>query len=400
MGRISRGNDDFGVVFLLGDDIGDWITRGSNRKVIPPYTRAQLELGEQLTKSVSDFQSLHNLVMSVVAVPRDPGWTSVHRARIQPHSVANEKASEDSVSELEEHSIQVAFAERKFIEHLWDREYQQAARALEQHLDSIFNQDKALAAWHAHWIGYAYLLGGNTSAAERYFNRSSNAYRVLGRINPESVTTYAPPVIFGDSQGERIASVLSARGDFNYGSFSEMQDRLSPLFTEKNTTNQYEEALSWLGRYLGFASNRPDSETGGRGPDIFWTSPEVDILIESKEEKKDTSFYSKRDVGQALNHSEWYKEEFPNSGRNIKLMIVGPIIPAHPTASPGEQMHIWTPSEISSLAHRISSLVFDAYTTSDSATYTATLNKLLDEAGMTYVKLYESLPTRPIQRGQ
>lgn len=271
---------------------------------------------------------------------------------------------------------------------------------MEQHLDSIFNQDKALAAWHAHWIGYAYLLGGNTSAAERYFNRASSAYRVLGRINPESVTTYAPPVIFGDSQGERIASVLSARGDFNYGSFSEMQDRLSPLFTEKNTTNQYEEALSWLGKYLGFASNRPDSETGGRGPDIFWTSPEVDILIESKEEKKDTSFYSKRDVGQALNHSEWYKEEFPNTGRINKLMIVGPIIPAHPTASPGDQMHIWTPPEISALAHRISSLLFDAYNASDSATYTATLNKMLDEAGMTYVKLFESLPDRPIQRVQ
>ncbi|QZN77669.1 helicase C-terminal domain-containing protein [Paenibacillus sp. DR312] len=399
MGRISRGNDDYGTVFLLGDDIGDWITRGSNRKVIPPYTRSQLELGEQLTKSISDFDNLHKLVMSVVAVPRDIGWTSVHTARIQPHSVANEKPSEDVMSEFEDLSIKVAFAERKFLEHLWDREYTQATRALEQHLDSIFNQDKALAAWHAHWLGYAHLLGGNTSAAERYFNRASKAYRVLGRINPESVTIYAPPVIFGDSQGERIASVLSARGDFNYGSFSEMQERLSPLFTEKCTTNQYEEALSWMGKYLGFASNRPDSETGGRGPDIFWTSPEVDILIESKEEKKDTSFYSKRDVGQSLNHSEWYKEEFPNSERSNKLMIVGPIIPAHPTASPGEQMHIWTPSEISAIANRIYTLLFDAYSTSDSATYTATLNKMLDEAGLTYVKLLESLPDRPIKRG-
>ncbi len=63
-------------------------------------------------------------------------------------------------------------------------------------------------------------------------------------------------------------------------------------------------------------------------------------------------------------------------------------------------MHIWTPPEISALAHRISSLLFDAYNASDSATYTATLNKMLDEAGMTYVKLFESLPDRPIQRVQ
>ncbi|MFB5678094.1 helicase C-terminal domain-containing protein [Paenibacillus terreus] len=398
MGRISRGNDDYGVVFLLGDDIGDWITRGSNRKVIPAYTRAQLELGEQLTKSISNIQDLHKLIMSVVAVPRDLGWTSVHTARIQPHSVVNEKSFETNTTDEQDYSIKVAFAERKFLEHLWDREYPQAARALEEHLDTLFNQDKALASWHAHWLGYVHLLGGNTSAAERYFNRASSAFRVLGKINPDSVTTYAPPVIFGDSQGERIASVLSERGDFNYGSFSEMQDRLSPLFSEKSTTNQYEEALSWLGKYLGFASNRPDSETGGRGPDIFWTSPEVDILIESKEEKKDTSFYSKRDVGQALNHSEWYKEEFPESSRQYKLLIVGPIIPSHPTASPGQQMHIWTPQEISALAHRISTLLFDAYSKSDNATYSATLNKLLEEAGLTYTKLYEALPDRPIQR--
>src|SRR5205814_421872 len=41
MGRISRGNDDYGVVFLLGNDIGDWITRRTNREVLPDYTRAQ-----------------------------------------------------------------------------------------------------------------------------------------------------------------------------------------------------------------------------------------------------------------------------------------------------------------------------------------------------------------------
>lgn len=398
MGRISRGNDDYGVVFLLGDDIGDWITRGANRNIIPSYTRAQLELGEQLTKSLPSPDALDKLVASVVVTPRDPGWTSVHMARIQPHSVTNESNSEISLSETDELNIQIALSERKFMKHFWERDYAQAIRSLEQHLEKTFQSDKALAAWHAHWLGYAYLLSGNPAAAERYFNRASRAYRVLGRINTDVVATYAPPIIFGDSQGERIASILSSRGDFNYGSFSEMQVRLSPLFNERVTTNQYEEALSWLGKYLGFATNRPDSETGGRGPDIFWTSPEVDIMIESKEEKHNNSYYSKRDVGQALNHSVWYNEEFPESNRHSKLMIVGPIIPAHSTASPGEHMHIWLPTEISALAQQISTLLYDAYKASDNASYATTVNKFLLESRLSYAQIFAALPNRPIQR--
>ncbi|AQT86971.1 hypothetical protein B1222_23315 (plasmid) [Paenibacillus larvae subsp. pulvifaciens] len=320
----------------------------------------------------------------------------LHTHKIQPYSVTSGKTEETEISPDEEFNTKVALAERKFLEKFWKRQYPQAIGYLEEYQDSVYKQDKALASWHSHWIGYAYLLSGTKAAAERNFDRASKAKQALGCFNVRSDIAYVRPVTSGDTQGGRISIVLSERGNFNYGSFDEMNSRFSPLFAEKST--QFEEALFWLGRYLGFDSSRPDKNTKGRGPDVFWASPEVDILIECKDGKQETSFYSKKEVGQALNHNEWYSEEFPQSERHKKLMIVGPILPAHSTASPGEHIHIWTPSEISQLANRVSTLLYNAYTESNSATYASTLNKMLDEAGLTYMKLFKSLPDRPIKR--
>lgn len=398
MGRISRGTDDYGVVFMLGDDMADWITRKTNRNSISPFTKAQIELGEELTKALKSVQDLDSLISTVLSVPRNEGWTSLHKTRVQPFSVTSDNEGERVEEDV--FQIEVAFAERKFLKHLWDREYSKAARSLERTLEELFQLDKAQAAWHSHWIGYAYHLSGNYSAAERYFNRSGGAYRILGRINQSQQPTPSLPVInIGESQAERIAKVLSERGDFNYGSFSEMDGRISSLFSEKSSSNQYEEALYWLGRYLGFEASRPDQMSGiGRGPDVFWASTEYDILLESKEDKGDTSQYSKKDVGQSHNHKAWYSEEFPDSTRDNKLMIIGPEVPANPAASPGDVMHIWIPNEIEILARKARAVLYDSYITSDSATYVSILKRNLEESNLTYLDIFRNLPNRLIKR--
>lgn len=398
MGRISRGNDDYGAVFLLGDDLGDWITRSSNRNVLPPFTKAQLHLGEELIKGLDSVEELTNLVESVLAVPRNEGWTHIHKTQILPFSVSHGDSHDEEEVESLENTI--AFAERKFIKHLWERNYAKAVRSLEPTLNELFQNDKAQAAWHSHWIGYAYYLSGNPSGAERYFVRAASTFRSLGRIEKNFEYTPALPTLSSmETQADRIAKVLSDRGDFNYGSFSEMDGRLSALFSEKSSSNQYEEALYWLGRYLGFVSSRPDQVSGiGRGPDVFWSSAEADILLESKEDKRDTSQYSKKDVGQSHNHKFWYSEEFPESERPYKLMIIGPEVPANAAASPGDNMDIWTPREVMELGTRIKTLLLDSYQESESATFTATLSKRLEEASLTTNGIFDLLPNRPIKR--
>lgn len=398
LGRISRGNDDYGIVFLLGNDLADWITRKSNRERIPRYIQAQLELGERVTEGLTSIEDLKHWEQAVLK--RDPGWTELHQEEVKDASITVDAESDDSDREASE-AVTVAMAERKFIQHLWERDYMKAERALEPTLNSLFASDKGLAAWHAHWIGFCYLKAGNKPSADRYFNRAAKCFKAIGLLpmgrTEVVVTTLIPD---HETQVGRILKVLSERGEINYGSFSQMDGRLAALSSaEKVSSNVYEEALRWLGIYLGFQSSRSDSESGiGRGPDVFWLSSEAAIMIESKEEKSGRAPYSKKEVGQSFHHLNWIKEEYPEANFPWKLMIVGPDVEAAPAASPSEEMNIWLPEEVLSLATRIRNLLFDTWKESTPATFYGEMETNLTEAGLTHTDIFNSLPDRPIRK--
>jgi hemoglobin-like flavoprotein len=398
LGRISRGNDDYGIVYLFGNDLADWITRKPNRDRLPRYICAQLELGERMSESLTSIEELEELEKSVLE--RNPGWSELHQEEVKNASVTSEQDSSESETEKEE-KVQLPIAETHFIKHLWNRDYVKAARKLEQHLDLLFKDDKGLAAWHSHWIGYCYLKAGDEVTANIYLKRAAKSFRVLGVIPEERERVVASPLIpDNESQSARILKVLSERGEINYGSFSQMDDRLSALSQAKIvSSNVYEESIKWLGRYLGFQSTRPDQESGiGRGPDNFWLSSEVGIMIESKSDKGGVAPYSKKEVGQTHNHLEWIKEEYPDIHVNWKLMIAGPDVEAAHAASPSKEMNVWLPEEVHSISERIRQLIRDTWKESTPATIYSELEKNLKEAELTHMDILNSLPERPIRK--
>jgi tetratricopeptide (TPR) repeat protein len=398
LGRISRGNDDYGIVYLLGNDLADWITRKSNRDRIPKYIQAQLELGERITEGISSISELSQLEQAVLT--RDTGWTSLHQEEVKDVTNTLDEDKKD-IDEQAKKDMELAIAERKFIRQLWERQYLKAARALEPTLEDLFKSDKGLAAWHSHWIGFCYLKVGDTGTANRYFNRASKSFKALGLL-PSEGKQERTSIIIPDqnSQVGRIINLLSERGEINYGSFSQMDARLSGLLNaNKVSSNIYEEALRWLGQYLGFQSNRPDSESGiGRGPDVFWLSSETAIMIESKEEKNGKAPYSKKEVGQSFNHIGWINEEYTDSNVNWKLMIVGPDVEAAEAASPSEEMNIWLPEEVLSLVSQIRNLLFDTWKGSTPATFYGDLEKNIAEANLNHIDILNALPARPIRK--
>lgn len=398
LGRISRGNDDYGIVYLLGNDLADWITRKANRDRIPRYIQAQLELGERITEGIPSISELSQMEQAVLT--RDPGWTTLHQEEVKDVSVTADLGIDEKDEQTSENN-KIALAERVFIHRLWERDYLKAARALEPTLDRLYGIDKGLAAWHSHWIGFCYLKVGDKGTAELYFNRASKSFKALGLL-PTGVREERTSIIIPDQESQvgRIIKVLSERGEINYGTFSQMDARLSGILnSNKVSSNVYEEALRWLGQYLGFQSNRPDSESGiGRGPDVFWLSPESAVMIESKEEKGGKTPYSKKEVGQSFNHIGWINEEYPDSHFNWKLMIVGPDVKAAPAASPSEEMNIWLPEEVLSLVAKVRNLLLDTWKGSTPATFYGDLEKNIAEANLTHTDILNSLPVRPISK--
>lgn len=398
LGRISRGNDDYGIVYLFGNDLADWITRKPNRDRLPRYICAQLELGERVTEGLSSIEELIELEKSVLG--RNPGWSELHQEEVKDASVTSEKEAHETSEEIEK-VIKIPLAERQFIKNLWNRDYVKAARKLEQNLDEIFKNDKGLATWHSHWIGFCYLKAGDGVTAEKYLNRASKSFRAIGVLPEVGERPVATTLIPDDeTQSARILSVLSERGEINYGSFSQMDERLSALsHAQSVSSNVYEEALKWLGQYLGFQSTRPDQESGiGRGPDNFWLSSEVAIMIESKSDKGGVAPYTKKEVGQSHNHLEWIKEDYPDLNVNWKFMIAGPDVESAPAASPSNEMKIWLPEEIYSLSVRIRNLIRDTWKESTPATLCGDLERNIHEAELTHIDIFNTLPDRAIRK--
>lgn len=398
LGRISRGNDDYGIVYLFGNDLADWITRKYNRDRLPRYISAQLDLGERIIEDLNSIEELKELEKSILS--RNPGWSELHQEEVKNSSVTSETEPVVVNNKNKETEI-IPLTEIDFIKDLWNRDYLKAARKLEGNLDGLFENDKGLATWHSHWIGFCYQRSGSEITAKKYYNRAAKSFRVLGVLPEETQSIVVSPLIpDNDTQAARIINVLSERGEINYGSFSQMDGRLSALSqAQSSSSNVYEEALRWLGKYLGFQSSRPDKESGiGRGPDNFWLSSEVAIMIESKSDKGGVAPYSKREVGQSHNHLEWINEDYPDINVSWKLMIAGPDVEAAPAASPSSEMQVWLPEEILSLTVRISQLVRDTWKESTPATLYSELERNLIEAELTHVDILNSLPDRPIRK--
>ncbi|HEU4964586.1 MAG TPA: DEAD/DEAH box helicase family protein [Bacilli bacterium] len=402
LGRISRGNDDYGIVFLFGNSLAEWITMPSNRDLLPGFIRAQLELGERIT---GELTSLEELVrFEDMVLNRDPDWTDLHQDEVK--GVISASEDDDNVTDREDpdykFQLEVANAERSFTKNFWNRDYQKAARALEPTLDKLFQTDKGLAVWHAHWIGFCYLKLNDETVSKQYYNRAAKCYKAIGLIPNEKVLIEGSVLVpDNESQVGRIIQVLTERGPINYGTFSRMEQRLQPLFSyEKVSSNQYEEALRWLGCYLGFQSSRPDHDSGiGRGPDVFWLSSEVAIMTESKEQKGGINPYTKKEIGQSYHHLTWFEEEYPNSSRHVKLLIAGPDVEADKAASPSKDMHVWLPvEEICPLASKIKKLLYDAWQDSTLATLAPDIERKVVEACLTHMDIFNELPDRPIRK--
>src|SRR5699024_4201106 len=73
-------------------------------------------------------------------------------------------------------------------------------------------------------------------------------------------------------------------------------------------SNIFEASIEDLGTILGYESSRPEKEYND-GPDNLWTTNEITLLIECKNEATTDSF-SRSNIEQLLHALEWYDDTY------------------------------------------------------------------------------------------
>lgn len=317
IGRGTRGAGDYCVVLLIAT-AQEWVARRTNAALMTPATRAQIALGLDVSRLISDEADFDSTVDRCLT--RESEWVSVHAAELADRAESSEEDRE-AVRE----AIEGAMIERRFLRHYRDGQYQAARTTAEEAADA-HGREAAFRGWllqlaaragfrENRFTWSADLSGLQTRAA----TANTHLYRP-----PGSAQLLAPPAV--EPQAQRIAN--KARSYAQGAGYLAAIERVAFSLTGTVSASEFEEAVRELGEYIGFASDRLDQE--GEGPDNVWRTHDGRIFVISCKNRKGASKpLHKKDLSQLFVDAKWIEERFPKLGQ---MLLV-----AHPTeaADPG-----------------------------------------------------------------
>ncbi len=288
IGRGARGSGDYCVVLLVGADLAGWIAKDANFKFLTSATKAQLEMGAEISKEVSDLSDLAETIKR--SFVRDKGWVEYHAETLA------ELVDDEAINNLQ--FIQAA-GERSAI-NLWLDGYPERAIAkIEKTLANASELDMQTRGWMEQLAARIADHWGHPDRAEDLQRHAYAHNRNL--IRPKTLPPYRP-LSAPDAQAKAIVAQLRdyrlRRGFLQ--SFEEVVAHLH----RNSSANQFEQALADLAVMIGFSSERHD--INGLGPDVLWLLPgNIALVIEAKSRKKEKNALTKGEHGQLLVAAEW-----------------------------------------------------------------------------------------------
>lgn len=296
IGRGARGSGDHCVVILAGPDLAGWIAKDANFKFLTSATRAQLEMGAEISKEVKDLNELAQTIKRSFA--RDKGWVEYHAETLA-------ELVEENVPD-EFRFIQAA-GERKAI-NLWNDGYHERAIAKIEKTININKLDPQICGWMEQIAARIADRWGHPERAEDFQRQAYAHNRCLTR--PKVLPPYRPLAAPG-AQAQAIVNQLT-----NYRlrrGFLQSFEEVVSFLHSNSSANQFEKALSDLAIMIGFSSERHD--VNGQGPDVLWILPgKIGLVIEAKSRKKAKNALTKEEHGQLLVAAEWFKKNYKDYG--------------------------------------------------------------------------------------
>jgi replicative superfamily II helicase len=292
IGRGARGAGDHCVVLLIGGGLAAWIAKETNFRYLTSATRAQLEMGSQVSKSVKDGKDLTATIRK--SYVRDQEWIGYHAETLA--ELVDDTPPEQGRFEL-------ASAERKAL-NLWqDGNYEQAITKLEKVIEST-SPDPQITGWLKQLAARIADSWEHSDRAEELQRQAFSFNRNL--LRPKVLPPYRAMAVPGPQARAIVEQVMEYRPRRG---FLRAFDEVVAQLHKEASANQFEQALADLGRMIGLATERHDNN--GQGPDVLWLLPSrTGFVIEAKSRKKDATAFKKEDHGQLLVAQEWFRKNY------------------------------------------------------------------------------------------
>jgi hypothetical protein len=310
IGRGARGAGDYCVVILLGHDLVGWIAKDANFRFLTASTRAQLEMGAEVSKAVTDRNDVGQTILK--CLHRDKDWMEYHAGQLAD-LVEHEGAATDRIRE--------ASIERRAVSLFADGHPDKAIARITAFLDGPAMLDGQTRGWFEQLAARFAHMWGNHELAHQL---QTSAYSHNRNLHRPLVAPPYQPIPEPGEQSQAIAAQLAGYR-VRRGFLREFEETVS-LLVPAASANQFEQALADLGQMLGFSTQRPEN-TGEPGSDVLWLLPgRVGIIIEAKSRKKQKNALTKQNHGQLLVSQLWFTSAYP--GHSAVRVSVHPNIAA------------------------------------------------------------------------
>ncbi len=310
IGRGTRGAGDYCVVLMLGKELTAWITRSASLSLMTSSTRAQVEMGYEITKSLTSAEELWEALLQ--CLKRDRGWVRYH---------AETLADKSEQPKVDTQAVEVALRERLYIRASLHNDFEQATRTVRELAEGDAGLDAALRGWLLQLAARAAYISGQHEPSQELQREAFRANNLL--VPPAVKPKYEPIVEVGQQVGNILDEVV--RFALRKGVVDEFERTVSFL-TPAATSNQFEEALRRLGELLGYRAQRPEHQFRV-GPDVLWLcGADRGFVIECKHRKDPKNPLTKDEHGQFLTSLQWAKDNYAK--REISGFIVHPALEA------------------------------------------------------------------------
>ncbi len=309
IGRGARGSGDHCVILMVGADLAAWLAKDANFRFLTAATRAQLEMGFEISKAVASRKELATTIQR--SYSRELEWVSYHAEMLA--ELVDEEPFDAS-------RFDQAVIERKAID-LWSDGYpEKAISKIEKLLETSSKpgastkMDEQTRGWMEQLAGRIAAMWGNSGRAED-FQREAFAHNP-NLMRPKIRPPYAALPVPGSQETAIVAQLKEYR--LRRGVLQQFEEHVSYL-TANSSASQFEASLAALGRMIGLTADQFDRN--GEGPDVLWLLPKkIGFVIEAKSRKKPKNALTKEEHGQLLVASEWFGKNYPEY-KGIRISV-------------------------------------------------------------------------------
>lgn len=294
LGRGSRGSSDYCAVLLFGHEICEWVRTEANSRMFTNATRAQLSVGQEIADAIEEGDYLSTVLQGVSG---DLDFLSYCAQRTAEIMNEYEMEAEGNYELQAAHEVRKSWS-------LWlDGRIDQSVESLTKVAGKVANRDRQYA-------GILFQMASAISYDARQYNTSqqyqSRAHGLNSNLYREIM--FAESGLISRQTRAIVTRVIEYK---NKGKgVEEVRSELESLEPDSRP-HDYEQALMYLGLWLGFDSRRYDNN--GDGPDVFWFAhQDLGFALEVKNGKKCDSAYSKKDYGQLLVAKKWAEANYPD----------------------------------------------------------------------------------------